>query len=106
MNRTGLANAFGFFMLIGGVPCVLAIAVFFRIGAAHESGISSGGNALGLMMMSLWAYGIALASCVAGLLYFGYAALKYRMFPTSWHRLVICWSICLVIGPVLYLFAT
>lgn len=102
MKNNRLAGGFGILMLIGGAPCVLAIAAFVQIIAAHEAGTSSGGNALGLMMMSLSAYGIALVSCVTGLVYFGYAALRHKVFPKLWHWLVIGYSIGLVVIPIIY----
>jgi hypothetical protein len=105
MKSNQLAGGFGILMLIGGVPCVLAIATFVQIIAAHEAGMSFGGNALGLMMMSLCAYGIALVSCVTGLLYFAYAALRHRVFPKVWHWLAIGYSIGLVTIPVIYFMA-
>ena len=102
MNSNRLAGGLGIFMLIGGAPCVLAIATFVQIIAAHEAGTSSGGNALGLMMMSLSAYGIALVSCVMGLVYFGYAALRHKVLPKLWHWLAIGYSIGLVVIPIIY----
>lgn len=82
MQSNRVASGFGILMLIGSAPWVLAIATFVQIMVAHDEGKSSGGNAIGLMMMSLSAYGIALVSCVAGLIYFVYAALRKKAFPS------------------------
>lgn len=102
MKSNRLTGGFGILMLVGGAPCVLAIATFVQIIAAHEAGTTSGGNALGLMMVSLSAYGIALVSCVTGLVYFGYAALRQKVFPKLWHWLAIGYSIGLVVIPIIY----
>ena len=102
MTNSRLAGGFGIVMLVGGAPCVLAIATFAQLIAAREAGTPAGGNALGLMMMSLWAYGFALVSCAMGLAYFCYAALRHRAFPQPWHWLAIACSLALVTIPVLY----
>ncbi|MBB3219439.1 hypothetical protein [Pseudoduganella umbonata] len=103
MRSNRVANGVGILMLIGGAPCLLAIATFVQLLTAHAAGTSSGGNAIGLMIMSLWAYGIAVASCAAGIIYFGYGALRYRVFPKPWHWFALVYSIGLVIIPIVYL---
>ena len=103
MQSNRVASGFGILMLIGSAPWLLAIATFVQIMIAHGEGESSGGNAIGLMMMSLSAYGIALVCCVVGLIYFIYAALRRKAFSKRWHWLTIGYSISLLIMPILYL---
>lgn len=100
--RNRLASGFAIVMLIGGMPCVFMIAALLQVFDTHEAGMSASGNALGLMMMSLSAYGIALVSCVLGLVYFGYAALRHRVFPKLWHWLTIGYSLGLLGIPAIY----
>jgi hypothetical protein len=100
--RNRLASGFGILLLIGGLPCIFMIATLSQVFDTHETA-TTGGNALGLMMMSLWAYGIALVSCVAGIIYFGYAAFRHRIFPKVWHWLAIGYSLGLVVIPFVYL---
>jgi len=102
MQSNRIASGFGILMLIDSAPWILAIATFVQIMIAHGEGESSGGNAIGLMMMSLSAYGIALVSCIAGVIYFAYAALRKKEFPKQWQWLTIGYSICLLIIPVFY----
>lgn len=101
--RNRLPSCFGILMLIGGMPCVFMIASLSQVFDTREAGTPAGGNALGLMMMSLCAYGIALVSCAAGLVYFGYAALRHRIFPGVWHWLAIGYSLGQVVFPFVYL---
>lgn len=102
MRSNRVASTFGILMLIGSAPWVLAIATVIQTMIAHDEGESSGGNALGLIMMSMTAYGIALVSCFAGIIYFAYAALRKKAFPKIWHWVTIGYSICLLIIPIIY----
>ncbi|QBE64908.1 hypothetical protein [Pseudoduganella lutea] len=105
MQSNRVANGFGIFMLIGSVPWILAIATFVQIMIAHSEAKSSGGNALGLMIMSISAYGIALVSFVSGVIYFTYAALRKKESPKRWQWLTIGYSICLLIIPIIFFFS-
>ncbi|WBS02920.1 hypothetical protein OU994_01025 [Pseudoduganella sp. SL102] len=100
MKNNRFAAGFATFMLIAGAPYVLFIATLGQMIVSYEPGTPSGGSALGVMMIFVWAYGIALLSCVTGLIYFGYGALKHKVFPKIWHWLTIGYSIGLALSPV------
>jgi len=103
MENNRFAGGFATFMLIAGAPYVLFIAIFGQIIISHEPGTPSVGNALaGMMLIFLLAYGPALLSCVTGLIYFGYGALRHKVFPSTWQWLTIGYSIGLAISPVFY----
>jgi hypothetical protein len=53
--------------------------------------------------MSSFAFFIALGSCVAGLLYFGYAMLKKKEILRRWHFFAIAYSLTQVTTAVAYL---
>lgn len=80
------------------------MVTFVRLMAAREAGQPVSGDALGLMMMSVVAYGIALVSCAVGLVYFTYAALKTPFVLRAWHRLGIAFSLGHVLIPLVYFY--
>ena len=102
MNSSKTATLFGIGMIIGSAPCTLAIAVFLYLMAAREAGKPVAGDALGMMMISLVAYGLALISFFCGTIYFVVAALRKKGFPRTWHWLGIVYSFTQVVIPVLY----
>jgi hypothetical protein len=61
--------------------------------AARAAGRPVGADGLGILMIPLMAYAIALLSCVAGLIYFGIARFKYKAFPQAWDWLSIVYSL-------------
>jgi hypothetical protein len=99
---------FGLGMLVGGTPLTFIILLITFLSATHDArkaaGYSSGGDALGLLMMSLVAYAIALLSCVNGISYFIFKAIKQHSFPTWWQWLILSYSFVQVAGPFIYFF--
>lgn len=97
-----MATAFAMVMIAGSVPCTCAIVLFARLMAARLAGQPVSGDALGLMMLSLAAYAIALLSFVAGVLCFAFAARSRRTRPRAWHWGAIVYSFSQVAIPVVY----
>lgn len=93
-------------MLVGGVPCTAAILLFIQLMAARAAGHPVGADGLGIMMICLVAYAIALLSCIAGLIYFGVARFKYKASPQVWDWLGIVYSLGQVTIPVIYFAVT
>ncbi|MDY0965577.1 hypothetical protein [Massilia sp. CFBP9026] len=91
-------------MIAGSLPCTLAILTFVNLMAAREAGQPASGDALGLMMMSLIAYGIAVLSCAVGLIYFAHAALKASFAVRAWHWFGIAFSLVHVLIPLVYFY--
>ncbi|QBE63914.1 hypothetical protein [Pseudoduganella lutea] len=103
MKINQLASGFAIWMLIAGAPYVVFIATFGQIIASYKPGTPAVGSALGgVMVIFLCTYGIALLSCVTGLIYVAYAAVRHKVFPRTSHRLIIAYSIALAISPVFY----
>jgi hypothetical protein len=102
MNSSKAATIFGIGMIVGSVPCTLAIALFLYLMAARQEGHPIAGDALGVMMISLMAYGIALISFFCGTVYFIVAALKKKLLPRAWHWFGIVYSFSQVAIPVVY----
>ena len=102
MGSSSIATVFGIGMIAGSVPCTLAIVFFLHLMAAREAEQPVSGDALGLMMMSLSAYAIALISFFCGIAYFGFAALRSKAIPRPWHWIGIAYSFSQVTIPVVY----
>lgn len=102
MSSSKTAKVFGIGMVVGSTPCTLAVLLFLSILAARKAGQPAGGDALGLMMISLTAYAVALLSFIAGLIYFGCAVLKKKLILRPWHWFCIAYSFAHVIGPAVY----
>ncbi|MDB5958709.1 MAG: hypothetical protein JWP59_3 [Massilia sp.] len=89
-------------MVVGSTPCTLAILLLVSIVANREAGEPAGGDALGLMMISLMAYAIALLSFAAGLIYFSSAVLVKKLTLPPWQWFCIAYSFAHVIVPIIY----
>jgi hypothetical protein len=103
MRSNRVATIVGTGMIAGSVPCTLAILVFAQLMAARNAGHPAGGDAIGLMMMSLVAYAIAVLSFVFGIIYFGFAALKNKLVLSPWHWFGIVYSLSQITIPIVYL---
>lgn len=90
-------------MIAGNIPCTLAILVFAQHMAARNAGHPAGGDAIGLMMISIVAYAIAVLSFVSGIIYFGFAVLKDKLVLGPWHRFGILYSLSQITIPIVYL---
>ena len=102
------SKMFGLGMVVGGLPLTFSILCITFLSATHDArgaaGHSSGGDALGLMMMSLLAYAVALLSCLAGVSYFIVKAIKHNGFPSRWQSLSLVYSCVQIIVPFVYFF--
>ena len=96
------ADLFAVGMVAGGLPCSLFILIFLEMTSAREAGQPYSGDALGLMMMSLLAYALALVSCGAGVLHFGLSLFKNEGRPRTWQWLALIYALTQVVVPVAY----
>ena len=102
MRSSKTSTAFGIVMIAGSIPCTLAILFFFQLIAARDAGHPASGDGIGLMMMSLMAYAIALLSFVSGSVYFGFAVFKRKHVLRTWHWFGIGYSLSQVTIPIVY----
>lgn len=84
-------------MIIGSIPCTLASVLIWLLTVAIEEGRAArqdiGFDVIGVAMMSYFTFLIAVGTCVAGLLYSGYAVLKKKEALKGWHSFGIVYSI-------------
>jgi hypothetical protein len=106
MKRGKTAKIFRIGMLAGGLPCSAAILLFIQLMLARKAGRPMGGDGLGIMMISLVAYALALLSCVTGLIYFAFARFKYKEHPQVWDWFGIVYSAGQLAVPLIYLALT
>jgi hypothetical protein len=102
MKFMKLANTLGIGMILGSVPSTIAILLFFSLMAIRKAGSPIGGDALGLMMISVLAYSITLLSFTCGALYFAYAVFKNNLRLKTWHWFSIAYSGIHIILPIIY----
>lgn len=107
MRRSKITTVFGTGMIAGTIPCTLASCLVWYLTVAIKEARAVGQNTefplLSLLLMSSFAFFIALGSCVAGLLYFGYAMLKKKEILRRWHFFAIAYSLTQVTTAVAYL---
>jgi hypothetical protein len=106
MRSSTIATTFGIVMIVGSLPCTFVGFFLLHLPAALEVGRAAGRDvgfdAIGVLMMAYFAFFIALGSCVAGLLYFGFAALKRKVALKAWHVFGIVYSLSQVTIAVIY----
>jgi hypothetical protein len=88
--------------VLGGLPLLAFIVLFLQLTAARNAGHPLTGDAIGLAMMSVFSYGLALLSFGIGAMYFGYKRVRYHLFPKRWHLMALAWGAVEVAAPVLY----
>lgn len=107
MRSSKITTLFGVGMIVGSIPCTLASFLVWyltvAIQEARAAGQNGGFDVIGLLMMSYFAFLIALGSCVAGLLYFGYAMLKKKEALKRWHVFGIAYSLIQITIPIVYI---
>ena len=107
MRSSKITTVFGIGMIVGSIPCTLASVLIWHLTVAIEAGRAAGQDVgfdvIGVVMMSYFAFLIALGSCVAGLLYFGYTVLKKEEALKRWHSFGIVYSILQVTIAVVYI---
>lgn len=94
-------------MIAGSIPCTLAGLLIWHLTLALEEGRAAGRDVgfdvIGVVMMSYFAFLLALGSCIAGLLYFGYGLLTRKLALKGWHRFGIVYSSVQVAIALVYL---
>jgi len=94
-------------MILGSVPCTIASFLVWHLTIALSEGRAAGRDVgfdvIGVVMAMYLAFLIALATCVAGLFYFGYAVRTGKVALKGWHRFGIVYSLCQVTIAFLYM---
>ena len=94
-------------MIVGSVPCTLASFLLWHLTMALEKGQAVGQDVgfdvIGVVTVMYAAFLIALGSCLAGLLYFGFTLLKTKLALKTWHKVGILYSLAQVTVAVTYL---
>ncbi|WP_395400538.1 hypothetical protein ACHMW6_24015 [Pseudoduganella sp. UC29_106] len=88
--------------VVRGISLLGFIIVFLQLTAALDAGNPQNGDAIGLAIMSVLAYGLALLSLLAALVYFMYKRVRHQQRPKSWHLIAMSWTAVEVVAPVLY----
>jgi len=88
--------------VVGGIPLIAFIVLFFQLTAARDAGNPYSGDAIGLAMMSAMAYGLALLSLLVAIVYFAYKRARHQLRPKRWHLMAMSWVAVEVLAPVMY----
>jgi hypothetical protein len=89
-------------MVIGGLPLLVSICLVLRLTAAREAGHPYSGDAIGMAIMSVAAYTLALLTFCAGAGYFAYQRFRHKLYPRRWHRIALAWSSIELAAPLVY----
>lgn len=107
MRASKIPTLVGIMMILGSIPCTLASLLIWRLTVSLAEGRAAGRDVgfdvIGVVMMSYFAFLIALGCCVVGLLYFGYAAVRRKIALKKWHWFSIAYSIIQVTIAFLYM---
>ena len=102
-----MASLFGVVMIAGSIPCTLAGVLLWQLTVGLEEGRAAGRevgfDVIGVVMMCYFAFLLALASTLAGLLYFGYVGLKKTVALKAWHWFGIVYSLVQLATAVIYM---
>lgn len=102
-----MANLFGVVMIVGSIPCTLAGILLWQltvgIAEGRAAGRDVGFDVIGVVMMCYFAFLVALASTVSGLLYFGYVGVKRTVALKAWHWFGIVYSVLQLAMAVIYM---
>lgn len=102
LNDGRMASVVAAGMIIGGLPLWTFALVLINLTVARNAGRPLSGDAIGLAMMSLLAYGLAVLSFAVGAAYFGFKLGRHKLLPKRWHRIVLGLSAFQVVAPLLY----
>lgn len=97
-----LASVVAAGMIIGGLPLLAFALLLLNLSLARNAGQTMSGDAIGLAVMSLIAYGLAVLSFAIGAAYFGFRRARHQLVPNSWHRFALVFLAIEVIAPPLY----
>lgn len=89
-------------VFLGGLPLLAFIVLFLQLTAARNVGEPQTGDAIGLALMSVFSYGLALLSVGIGALFFGYKHARHHQSPKRWHLVALTWVAVEVTTPVVY----
>lgn len=108
MRSSKTTTVFGVGMIAGGIPYTLVGGLLLHLAKAVEEGRAAGRDVgfdvIGVVMTSYIAFLIASASCIAGLVYFGYSVLFGRNVALQpWHRFAIAYSVIQMVLAALYI---
>jgi hypothetical protein len=90
-------------VVVGGLPLLGFIFLFFQMARALNAGHPYRGDAIGLAMMSVFSFGLALLSLLIGAAYFGYQRKRHQLRPKLWHLMALAWVAIEVFIPFFYL---
>lgn len=96
-------------MILGSFPCTLAGVLILYLMASLDEGRAAGRevgfDVIGVLMMTFFAYLIALGSCLAGLLYFGLGVRSGKVVLKGWHWLCLVYPLVQVTAATIYMAA-
>jgi hypothetical protein len=102
MKNSKKTTAVGIGMILGTIPCTLAGFLMWYLTSVLANGQAAGQGVdiIGLAMMTYFAYLLALASCIIGVLYFW---LSRSVTLKAWHRFGIIYSLAQVSVATIYM---
>lgn len=96
-------------MVFGSIPCTIAGIMILYLMASVEEGRAAGRDVgfdvIGVLMMTLLTYLIALGSCLVGLLYFSLGIRSGRVAVKAWHWFCIVYPLGQVTAVTIYMAA-
>ncbi|MYM24681.1 hypothetical protein GTP46_18760 [Duganella sp. FT135W] len=97
-----VANCIAGGAVLGGLPLLAALVSFMQLMEARNAGHPYSGDAIGLAIMSIVAFGIAVVSLLIGTAYFSYKRTRHQQNPKRWHMMALIWVTVEVVGSFLY----
>ncbi|QJD93830.1 hypothetical protein HH213_29330 [Duganella dendranthematis] len=89
-------------VVVGGLPLLAFIFLFFQMARALNAGHPYSGDAIGLAIMSVFSFGLALLSLLIGVAYFGYQRKRHQLRPKLGHLIALAWVATELFFPIFY----
>jgi hypothetical protein len=109
MKNSTTTTTVGIGMICGSIPCTLAgVMIIYLMGSLEEgraAGRDVGFDVIGVVMMTLLTYLIALGSFLAGLLYFVLGVRSGSVAPKAWHWFCLVYPLGQITAATIYLAA-
>ncbi|MBZ2208433.1 hypothetical protein [Massilia soli] len=109
MKNSKTTTAIGIGMILGSMPCTLAGVLILYLMASLNEGRAAGRDVafdvIGVLMMTFFAYLIALVSCLAGLFYFAIGVRNRTVVFSAWHWFCLLYPLVQVTAATIYLAA-